>query len=87
MNFFHKDLMAGPNHIIFVDLDTQANVLLMDDLNYNAYRRGQSCKYYGGWVKQTPVRLRPHHRGRWHVVVDLGDASGRIRAGIRILSA
>lgn len=87
MSFLHKDFRAGPSNIIVVNLDTQANVLLLDTANYNAYCQGRQYRYAGGLAKQIPVRLRPPHTGHWHVVVDLGGRPGRIRADIRILSA
>jgi hypothetical protein len=87
MSFLHKDFRAGPSDIIVVNLDTQVNVLLLDTTNYNAYCQGRQYRYIGGLAKQTPARLRPPHTGHWHVVVDLGGRSGRIRADIRILSS
>lgn len=68
-----------------VDLDSQANVILMDDQDFAAYRRGDSFRYYGGLTESSPVRLAAPHSGHWNVVVDLGGYAGRVRAGVRFL--
>ncbi len=85
MNFLHTDFHGGPSDTAVVTLDSQANVMLLDELNFQAYRRGASYRYVGGLAKQSPVRLSPPHRGHWHVVVDLGGNGGSVRAGVRIL--
>ncbi len=85
MNFLHQELDAGPDDIVEVTLDGQANVMLLDAENYDRYRRGEAFRYHGGLAKTSPARLVPPHTGRWHVVVDLGGFSGRVRAGVRVL--
>ena len=85
MDFLHTDFHGGSDEIVLVTLDSQANVMLLDDINFSAYQDGRTFNYYGGWATQSPVRLVPPHPGRWHVIVDLGGASGTVRAGIRII--
>jgi hypothetical protein len=80
MKFLHWDMNAGPVNVIQVELDQQANVLLMDDSNFSSYRSGRSYRYFGGLAKRSPARLVPPHTGRWHVVVDLGGHGGNVRA-------
>ena len=86
MNFLHTDFTGGPNDVVIVTLDGQANVMLLDESNFNAYRQGRSFRYHGGWATRSPVRLNAPHPGRWHVVVDLGGSTGSVRAGIRVIS-
>jgi hypothetical protein len=85
MNFLHREFDLGPDDIVEVSLDGQANVMLLDPENYQRYRRGESFRYHGGLAKTSPLRLEPPHRGHWHLVVDLGGFAGRVRAGIRLL--
>ncbi|MBS0261596.1 MAG: DUF1883 domain-containing protein [Planctomycetes bacterium] len=85
MNFLHWDMHAGPENVIRVTLDRQANVLLMDDSNFSSYRNGQSHRYFGGLAKRSPVSLVPPHGGHWHVVVDLGGYAGTVHAGVSIV--
>lgn len=87
MDFLHADFRGKPNDVAIVTLDNQANVMLLDDINFSAYKQGRSFKYYGGWVCRSPVRLSPPHHGYWHLVVDLGGNVGRVRAGIRFVHA
>ena len=83
MNFLHYDLNLTGNQSVEVTLDKQANVRLLDDTNYNKYRRGEKHRYYGGLAEKSPVHLKPPHSGRWHLVVDLGGYAGTVRASVR----
>lgn len=85
MNYLHQEFEAGPDDLVEVTLDGQANVMLLDGSNYDHYRRGEPFRYYGGLAKVSPIRLVPPRHGRWHVVVDLGGFSGTVRAGMRLL--
>jgi hypothetical protein len=86
MNFLHQTLDLGPGDVVEVTLDGKANVMLLDNANYERYRRGESFQYHGGLAERWPVRLTPPYPGQWHVVVDLGGYSGRVRAGVRVLA-
>jgi hypothetical protein len=85
MNYLHQEFEAGPDDVIEVTLDGQANVMLLDGVNFDHYRKGESFRYHGGLAKVSPARLVPPSQGRWHVVVDLGGYAGTVRAGIRVL--
>ncbi len=85
MNFLHADFWIGADDIIIVTLDHQANAMLLDENNFNAYKYGRSFNYFGGWATKSPVRLSPPHHGHWHVVVDMGPYGGTVRAGIRVV--
>jgi hypothetical protein len=87
MDFLHTDFSGGPKDVVIVNLDNQANVMLLDDTNFSAYKQGNSFKYYGGWACGSPVRLSPPHYGHWHVVVDLGGNVGKVRAGVHFVRA
>lgn len=85
MTFLHTDFNGGPENVVVVTLDGQANVMLLDDLAFSSYRAGGRFTYHGGWATTSPVQMRPPSIGHWHVVVDLGGRAGRVRAGIRIV--
>lgn len=82
VNFLHSDLHLGPDEIVVVTLDSQANVLLLDDINFLHYQRGENYTYYGGLAKVSPLHLKPPHPGSWHVVIDLGGYSGTVKASV-----
>jgi hypothetical protein len=85
MNFLHTEFTGGDEYVALVTLDGQANVMLLSDMDFQAYKRGNSFQYCGGWATRSPVRLVPPHLDRWHVVVDLGGHAGQIRAAVRVL--
>lgn len=86
MQFLHNDLgNLDGDEVVVVELSAAANVKLMDGSNFSAYRRGSRHEYFGGYVTSTPFRVRVPRRGRWHVAVDRGSASGSVRASIRVV--
>ena len=85
MNYLHSEFTLGPDDVVEVDLDKQANVRLMDDSNFTRYKRGEKHSYYGGLGTVSPIRLSPPHRGHWNVVVDLGGYAGTVRSSVRVL--
>lgn len=86
MNYLNQEVDAGPDDVIEVTLDGQANVMLLDSANYQKYQEGEPFSYYGGLAKQSPIRLVPPNHGHWHVVIDLGGYAGTVKAGVRVLS-
>jgi len=85
MQYLHWEIRAGGRTVVRVDLDAQANVMLLDENNYAAYRRGHSFNYRGGLAKRTPFTLVPPYAGLWHLVIDLGGYSGQVNASVSIL--
>ena len=85
VNYLHYDIQLGPDDIVEVTLDKQANVRLLDDINYSSYQRGDRHTYHGGFAKVSPLRLRAPHAGRWHLVIDLGGYAGTVTASVRTL--
>jgi hypothetical protein len=84
-DFLHQEFNLDSDDVVEVTLDGRANVMLLDQANYDRYVRGESIRYHGGLAERSPVNLVPTHPGPWHVVVDLGGYSGRIRAGVRVI--
>ncbi len=85
MNFLHYDLNLSSNDVVEVNLDKQANVRLLDDINFSKYKSGQQHKYYGGLAKVNPIRISTPHSGHWNLVIDLGGYPGTVRASVRTI--
>jgi hypothetical protein len=72
--------------VVEVTAAQAANVYLLDERNFDLYRRGRRFNGVGGpAAKGIPVRLSVFANGRWVVVVDLGGTRGTIRASVRTL--
>jgi hypothetical protein len=84
MKFLHWEVDAVEGTVVRVDLDAQANVMLLDNSNFSSYRREGRFNYRGGLARRSPVKLVPPHPGHWHVVVDLGGYAGRVNASISV---
>lgn len=85
MNYLHYDLNLTLGDIVEVTLDKQANVRLLDDVNYSRYRSGAQYRYYGGLATKSPVQISAPHPGHWYLVVDLGGHAGSVRASVRTI--
>lgn len=55
-----------------VHLRHAADVFLVDSINFQKYRSGQSFKYYGGHYTRTPVTISVYGVGRWYLIVQGG---------------
>ena len=86
MNFLDSEVITNPGDVIQVVLSgMEANVLVMDEPNFQSYRFGRQFKNYGGHYNQSPVNLPAPSAGRWHVVVDLGGYAGSVKAAVRVI--
>lgn len=85
MDYLHQDFQIGQDQTIEVSLDRQANVILLDDTQYQNYRQGRQFSYIGGLAEQSPFHVSPPHFGHWHLVIDLGGASGTLRHSVRVI--
>jgi hypothetical protein len=83
MNFLHYDLNLSSGEIVEVTLNKQANVRLLDEINFGKYKRGERHSYHGGLAKLSPFRLTPPGPGHWHLVIDLGGYPGSVSASVR----
>ncbi|OWK40241.1 DUF1883 domain-containing protein [Fimbriiglobus ruber] len=86
MNYLHKDLHLSEGEVVEVVLDHPANVQLLDAPNFEQYKQGKPFRYFGGYSKESPVRLTAPSAGQWHIVIDLGGGAGSVRATLRTLS-
>ena len=86
MNYLHFPITASAGDTVVVSLDSQANVRLLDSINYSRYCRGERHEFYGGLAQVSPFRLRVLGTGEWHVAIDLGGYSGTVRAGVQLIS-
>lgn len=83
MDFIHAREYLKDGQAVRVDCDTQCNLMLTDDSNFNSYKRGQGFRYYGGHFKMFPAIVRPPHGGYWNVTIDVAGASANIRYSMR----
>ena len=86
MEHLHYQVSANAGDVIRVEINQQANVLLLDPVNYINYCQGGSFRYHGGLQKVSPVRLSVPYSANWHIAVDLGGRSGYLTASVQVLS-
>jgi hypothetical protein len=88
MEYLHKEFELAEREGVEVRLSgNAANVLLLDEANFDNYRNGKSYRYYGGYARTSPFRIEAPRAGRWHLVVDLGGGAGRVQASSRLIGA
>jgi len=86
-NFIHSCDHFNQGDVVVLNCDTQCNFTLMDDSNFESYRRGGGHQYYGGFKEYFPARIQVPHTGYWNVVIDLGGGSANIRYGLKVIKA
>jgi hypothetical protein len=87
MEYLHQEFDLAEGDVVEVTLaGNAANVLLLDEGNYQTYRQGKPYDYYGGYVRTSPFRIQAPRPGQWHLVVDLGGGAGRVQASGAVIS-
>lgn len=80
MSHIHSREHMNDGDLVRVQCSHQINVLLMDDSNYQAFKRGWRFTYYGGFYERFPANITVPHSGYWNVVLALPPGH---RANIR----
>jgi hypothetical protein len=81
----HYKVTLQKGEILQITLDKQADVLLMDEDNYNKFAVGKKYRSYGGRATRSPVQMAPPEPGRWRLVV-IPAGSGEIRVTVETIS-
>ena len=83
--FLDHEVWAQAGDFVEVTLSgNAANVLLVDETNFQNYRSGRQFRYYGGYFTRSPAVIQVPFPGKWHVVVDLGGRAGSVSAAVRV---
>lgn len=86
LNCLHSSVHLKQGDKVRITVDSPANVLLLDDKDFDAYAEGRPYHYYGGWVTKSPVELSAPSDGRWNLVIDSGDDAAKgVGAKVEIL--
>lgn len=82
---YHWNRLAKGSTVI-VTLNTAANVRLMDNTNFNAYKNNRSHRTAGGGlVRRTPFRITVPRTGSWYLTIDLmGLRATSVRHSVRV---
>ena len=83
--FGHWPLRFRRGDAVEVSVTEQANVMLMDGTNFDAYRNRRPFRYTGGCPRYSPVRLVPPRPGAWHLCIDTGGRPSNARASVRMV--
>ncbi|WP_027142540.1 DUF1883 domain-containing protein [Mesorhizobium sp. WSM3626] len=84
MQFTQYDLgHCSRGEIIEVTLTNGANVRLMDNSNFSAFKQGRSYRFQGGLATRSPVRLQVPHSSHWYVTVDVDGLRNGTRSSVR----
>jgi hypothetical protein len=89
MEFLHKDLgQLRAGQVVEARLrGTEANVLLLDPMNFANYRNGRDHRHFGGHFDRSPCHIVVPRDGHWYVAIDLGGYGGRVDAAVTVLPA
>jgi hypothetical protein len=85
MPYLHYPINTSVGATILVTLDRQAQVRLLDALNYHKYRRGEQHDYYSELAKASPVCLQVPRTGCWHVIIAPGRQAEPVHASVQVI--
>ena len=87
MTFTHYDLKnLSKGKVIEVTLSgNAANVLLLDNNNFQNYKNSRKYECWGGNMTQSISKLPIPRNAHWHVVIDLGGNGGSVKSSVRVL--
>lgn len=71
MSYIQSREWVESGSVVSVQCSHQINVLVMDDTNYNKYKRGLNSQVYGGFYTHFPVNIPVPHSGYWNIVLAL----------------
>jgi hypothetical protein len=73
---------AHKDDVVKVDIDGDANVLLVDQAAFEAYQAHQTFHYVGGGYHAGTHHLGVPGEGSWHLVIDLGGRAGAVHHSV-----
>ena len=83
--YLHRELKMELGDAVEIKLKQSANVMLLDPVNYDSYRKEQNFCYFGGYAKYSPIQLQVPYSGTWHVVIDLGGIPGTVEYTVNVI--
>lgn len=87
MKYMYWSLNLDEGDFIRVKLNHPANIRLLTPSNYRQYHRGNTFRYYGGYVDYEPYKIEPPYSGDWYLVIDLKDcASDSVKASVSVFN-
>jgi Domain of unknown function (DUF1883)/Lecithin retinol acyltransferase len=85
MHFLDSAVTTNPGDLVQVAFrGTGANIGLMGEVDFQSFCAGHPFRFHGEYYRTSPVHLRPHSAGQWHVVVGFGGNAGSVR-GVTVI--
>lgn len=85
MDYLHCQDFLNAGDTVRVELDRQANVILMDNLNYSNYVNGKEFNCHKGLSTVSPYQIPVPYTGMWHIVIDLSGRAGMIMYSVGVI--
>lgn len=76
-----RELLAKGD-VVVVQCSHQCNIFVMDDRNFQAYRKREKFVYHGGFFTHFPARIAVPESGHWNTVIDLAGRQAAISHAI-----
>ena len=87
MQFRYSQTWLNSGDTVVMDSNYACNFMVMDSINFMAYKSGRSFRYYGGHFSHFPAGITVPHSGNFYVVVDLGGRRGMLSYNLKVLKA
>ena len=86
MQFIHAREYLNDGDLVEVNCDTQCNIMLTTDAEFERFKKGDGCTYHGGFYREFPALIKPKHSGYWNITLDVGVGyTATIRYTIKVV--
>lgn len=83
VDYDFPDACPGKSIVITVNRSVYARV--MDDENYQLYRKGEDCRAFQGRITSSPYRFKIPYGQHWHAVIDPHTLGGLAQFTVRLM--
>ncbi len=73
MQFIHAREHLNDGDAVRIDSDTQCNVMITTDSEFEGFKSCRTFTYRGGFYRRFPVIIAPPHSGYWNITLDVGE--------------
>jgi len=85
MKYTYKDGNFRKGDILIIAVDRSVNIYLVDSINFQHYKNGNSFECYTSKSASSPYSITVPRSGHWYIVLDLGGGSGILNYSIKVL--
>lgn len=85
MKYTYKDGNFRKGDILIITVDRKVNIYLLDNINFQKYKNGNSFEYFSSGSNSSPYSITVPRTDHWYIVLDLGGGTGILNYSIKVI--